>query len=405
MKILLVNKYFYLRGGSERVFFNEAELLRGRGHRVIFFSMAGAPNLPSDRSGCFIEAIDYERPGSFGKRLAAGLKIIYSREAAKKIGRLLDRERPEIAHLHNIHHQISPSILPALRDRRVPVVMTLHDYKMVCPAYTLFREGRVCEECRGGRYYRCFLHRCTKRSFPKSLLNAVEMYLHHSVLDLYRLVDVFISPSRFLRDKILEMGFRKEVVYLPYSFSLRDYRPPPGPGDGSVCYFGRLSAEKGLSTLLEAMEGIDAPVKIIGEGPAGGALRERAAGRLPSARFLGRRSGEELRSEIAASRLVVVPSRWYENRPSSVLEAFALGKPVIGSRIGGIPELVIDGETGFTFRPGDAADLREKIRALLADPGLGERMGRAGRRYVESDLDPDRYWPKLMEVYRRAGAR
>ena len=406
MKILLVNKYFFMKGGSERVFLNEAELLRKRGHCVLFFSMADERNLPAAESGYFVNRIDYADPGHFGKRMAAGLRIFYSFEAAKKLGRLLDQEKPDLAHLHNIHHQLSPSILPVLRSRRVPVVMTLHDYKMVCPAYLMISEGRPCERCRGGRYYQCLLRRCTKGSYAKSLINAIEMYLHHTILDLYRMVNIFISPSRFLREKLLAMGFRKKIIHLPYSFDVRSYRPCYGSTDGSVCYFGRLAGEKGLFTLLDAMEGVAAPLKIIGNGPIEDDLRARAgSARMPAVRFLGHRSGEELISEIAASRVVVVPSEWYENCPSSVLEAFALGKPVIGSRIGGIPELVRDGETGLTFTPGDAGDLREKLKTLLNNPGLGAGLGQAGRKYVESNLDPARYYPELFGVYRQAGAR
>ena len=404
MKILLVNKYFYLKGGSERVFFNEAEMLRRRGHQVIFFSMADRRNLPSSESGFFIDPVDYDRPGHFGRRVAMGLRIIYSIEASKKLQHLLDREKPDLAHLHNIYHQLSPSILTALRSRRVPVVMTLHDYKMVCPAYTMFRDGGVCEECRGGRYYRCLIHRCTKGSYVKSLINVIEMHIHHSLLDLYRAVDTFISPSGFMREKLISMGLRKKVVHLPYPFEIGEYRPQYGSTDGSVCYFGRLSAEKGLFTLLRAMEGLDAPLKIIGTGPAEEQLRAAAA-RLPSVRFIGHRTGEELTSEIGACRAVVIPSEWLENRPSSVLEAFALGKPVIGSRIGGIPELVRDGETGFTFAPGAPSELREKLRILLNNPARGEEMGRAGRKYVENYLDPSRYYTELMKIYRDAVSR
>ncbi|MFH1038810.1 MAG: glycosyltransferase [PVC group bacterium] len=403
MKVLLANKYFYIKGGSERFFFNDAELLKRKGHQVIYFSMLHEKNLDCPEKAEFISRIDYENPKGIKEKLSQSLKLLYSCEARNKIDSLLRREKPDLAHLHNIHHQISPSIIHSLKKHQVPVVMTLHDYKMVCPAYMMVRRGRVCEECGGGRYYRCFFNRCTKESYAKSLLNVFEMYLHHRLLSVYNSVDVFITPSQFLLNKLEEMGFRGFLVKLTYSFDCRECRQEYGSDGRSICYVGRLSEEKGIYTLIQAVKGLDVDLKIIGEGPEESVLRAWAREQeMTNVRFLGYLSDAALRDEVRSSSVVIVPSEWYENCPNSVMEAFALGKPVIGARIGGIPEIVKDGETGFTFIPGDAADLRSKIRLLLDQPGLMVKLGKNARRYAEQALDPDKHYFELMKIYRMA---
>jgi glycosyltransferase involved in cell wall biosynthesis len=260
------------------------------------------------------------------------------------------------------------------------------------------------------------LKACMKNSILKSLLVTIEMYLHHKLLYIYDLVDVFISPSRFLKAKIEEMGFKGRVEYLPNFVNLEEYMPRYESSENAIVYFGRISKEKGIATLIEAVKGLDVNLKIIGEGPLRESL-ERGAGSLESGgssskphtpnptfqiQFLGYMSGEKLKDEIRNALCVVVPSEWYENNPRSVIEAFALGKPVIGARIGGIPELVKDGETGYTFTSGDVNDLREKIEKLLNDREAISRMGRNGRAFVERDLNEDVHYAKLMEIYQYA---
>ena len=400
MKILLANKYFFPKGGSERVFFNEAALLNQAGHRVLFFSMRDERNQPCAQEAYFVDHIDYEKPMGSKEKIAQGLKILYSFEARRKIGELVDVERPDIAHLHNIHHQLSPSIIHALKNRGIPVVMTLHDYKMVCPAYLMVKDNIICEACKGGRYYRCLLGRCTKNSYVKSLVNTVEMYLHHKLLHVYDQVDIFISPSRFLKEKVMGMGFRNNIVHMPYSFNATHYRPQYGSGTQTFCYFGRLAAEKGLITLIRAVKGSEAKLKIIGRGPLKSTLeaeieREKAT----NVHLLEYITGDALRSEISNCLAVIVPSEWYENYPNAILEAFALGKPVIGSRIGGIPEMVKDYDTGFTFEPGEAKDLRAKMNLLLQDHGLAVKLGRRAREFVENNLNPEEHYRGLMKIY------
>lgn len=401
MKILLVNKYFHLKGGSEKVFFNEANLLQNRGHQVIFFSMRDGRNISCAQSDYFINRIDYEQPAGIKEQLRQSLKILYSFEAKKKIEKLIEREKPEIAHLHNIYHQISPSIIHSLKKYGIPIVMTLHDYKMVCPSYAMWRNGQICERCRQGRHYWCFLTHCTKGSYAKSLLNVMEMYLHHQILHVYDLIDVFISPSRFLLGKVKEMGFKNKISHVPYSFDVGYHEPKYTAEDNTFCYFGRLSPEKGLFTLLAAVKRTKAELKIIGEGP----LKEKLIAKvreddIKGINFLGYKSGEALNNEVKSSLAVIIPSEWYENYPNVILESFAFGKPVVGARIGGIPELVKDGETGLTFNAGDSDDLRQKIRLLLRDRDLVVRMGKRARKFIEENLNPEKHYQDLINVYR-----
>ncbi|OGS71111.1 MAG: group 1 glycosyl transferase [Flavobacteria bacterium RIFCSPLOWO2_12_FULL_35_11] len=399
MKILLANKYFYLKGGSEYVFFETAELLKKKGHEVVFISMQHPQNVPSEYEKYFVSNVDYEQSG-LKNNIVASLKLLYSFEAKINIEELIKKEKPDIAHLHNIHHQISPSILHSIKKFNIPVVLTLHDYKMVCAFYSMLADVKICEACKNGRYYYCFLKACVKDSRVKSLLNTIEMYLHHRILRIYDMVDVFISPSRFLKLKLEEMGFKGNIVYLPNFVNLEDYKPQYDWQENSIVYFGRLSKEKGLFTLIEAMRGLEIKLKIIGEGPIKEDLKRRAfdAGNR-NIEFLGYKTGEELKNEIRKSMFFILPSEWYENNPRSVIEAFALGKPVIGARIGGIPELVKDNETGLTFEPGNSEDLRSKIEYLINKPEKIVEMGKNAREFVVREFDAEKHYRRLMEIY------
>lgn len=403
MKVLLINKFFYPKGGAEVSFLKTADLLEQRGHRVSFFAMDHPLNPPSPFAEYFVSHVEFdEHLGGF-RQVTAAARLLYSLEARRNLRRLLERERPDMAHLHNIYHQISPSIIDVLWKRKIPTVMTLRDYKLTCPVYTHLSNGKVCEKCVGGRYYHVVSNRCTKGSLLKSSLNMLEMYLHHKVLRIYEKVDMFISPSRFLLEKTKEMGFAGELIYLPNFVNCKEYDPLPDWKEKHIVYFGRLSKEKGLLTLLEAIKGLDVQLKIIGEGPERETLKNKAkTERIKNVLFLGYRKDRELTEEIRNSMFAVLPSEWYENNPRSIIEAFALGKPVVASRIGGIPELVKDKETGLLFTPGDPRDLREKIQWFLRCTDAIVVMGKNARQFVERELNPESHYTGLMQIYNRA---
>ncbi|MEI6437346.1 MAG: glycosyltransferase family 4 protein [Candidatus Omnitrophota bacterium] len=403
MKILQAHRCFYLKGGAEKVFFDADALLRAHCHDVAFFSMQHPDNLPSPYAKYFVSSIDYGHGGLLHGIKALG-RLLYSREARQKIDRLIADFKPDVAHLHNIYHQISPSILHSLKKAGVPVVMTLHDFKAVCANYYMIDRGKMCQACQGGRYYKCAVRGCVKESRLKSLPNTLEMYVHHTLLHIYDLVDVFISPSQFLKDKITEMGFKGRIEVLPNFVDAADFTPSYGGQERSIVFVGRMSYEKGIKTLLNAVKGLDITLKMIGDGPLRAELEEKVKSEgISNVRFLGYLKGDVLKSEIQKSLFAVLPSECYENNPVSVMEAFALGKPVVGSRMGGIPELVKDGETGYTFTSFQAAELTDVIKRLANDPAGIERMGKAGRRLVEENYSADKHYNGLIGIYGQLG--
>ena len=403
MKVLLVNKFLYPKGGDAISTLTTGSLLSSKGHKVSFWGMDHPSNPEYPLKRCFVKHVDFNNPYKKQNQLKAALNILYSFEAKRKMEEVIKIEKPDIVHLNNFAHQISPSILHVFRKHHIPVVMTMRDYKLVCPVHSMLREGKPCEKCKGGRYHHCFLNNCTKNSRVKSLINILEMYLHHKILHIYDLVDVYISPSRFLKSKVEEMGLKGKVVHLFNFVSLDDCRPQYEFIEKSIVYAGRLSHEKGLFTLIEAMKGLDVKLKIIGDGPLMQGLGDRVAGLgLKNVEFLGYKTGEEFKNEIKKSMFVVLPSECYENNPRSVIESFALGKPVVGAQIGGIPELVKDGKTGLTFEAGNVGDLRSKIETLLLNTENIVSMGRNARAFVEKEFNSETHYVRLLDIYQQA---
>lgn len=405
MKILVINKYLYSRGGDAIVTLSTGELLQAYGHDVVFWGMKNPQNRTFPNTDLFIDEVDLNTGGGGVKgQLRIAGNMLYSLEAKRKVEELIKRTgKPDLVHLHNFAHQISPSVLHVFRKHNIPCVMTMHDYKLVCAAYSMLSKGAPCEKCAGGAYHQCFLTGCVKGSKAKSLLNTVEMYLHHKILNIYKYIDLFISPSRFLKDKVQSMGFDRPVEVLPNFINITDYQPRFEAGEQTICYIGRLSSEKGVPTLIEALKLLpQVHLKIIGDGPLRVELETKVTSSgMKNVSFLGHCSGDQLKEEIRTSRFAVCPSECYENNPRSVIETFALGKPVVGARIGGIPELVRDHETGLTFQHGNVTDLVEKITDLMAAPERCVAMGRRARQWAEQELTSDKHYDRLMCLYRR----
>ena len=403
MKILLINKFLYPKGGAPKSTLATGELLHKKGHQVSFWGMSHPDNPDYPHKNLFVNYVDLVNGGGLGKQLKTALNVLYSFEAKNKIRKLIEADRPDIVHLNNFAHQISPSILDVFHDFNIPTVMTMHDYKLVCPAYTMLNKDQVCEKCKGGKFHHCFINECTHDSRVKSFVNMLEMYLHHKILHIYDKIDVFISPSIFLRDKLKEMGFKHKIEYLPNFIHLDSFQPQYKWNDNCIVYFGRLSNEKGLFTLMEAVKDINVKLKIIGDGPIRAQLENKAAtGKISNVVFTGYRKGQDLKRDIQNATATITPSQWYENNPRTIIESFALGKPVIGSRIGGIPELVKDGKTGYTFAPGNSRDLRNKIKSLLDSPDKIEQMGRNARVLVEKKYNTELHYKRLIKIYNDA---
>ena len=399
MKIALVNKYLYPKGGADISNLQMARLLRERGHDVVLLGMALQEAEPPDFPTYFVSPVDYHRKLTLKEQALIAARLLYSLEARRKMDQLIRNERPDVIHFNNIYHQLSPSVIDAGARRGVPMVMTLRDYKLTCPVYSHLRGGKLCEECRHGRFFNAFRFRCTHGSAARSLLNTVEMYLHRSLLGIYEKVNVFISPSRFLQRKVRELGFGGRVVHLSNCVDVEQFHPRYEWDGREIIYFGRLSAEKGLFTLLEAVKGLDVGLRLLGRGPLEGLLKQRVHEEgMSNVSFGGFQTGAQLRQTVAGCMFTVIPSEWYENNPRSVIESFALGKPVVGAAIGGIPELVGEGR-GYCYEPGNHLELRRRIESLLDEPDSIRTMGMAARRYVEERLNAEVFYEKLMDIY------
>ena len=398
MKILQVNKFYYLKGGSERHVFALSNLLRKAGHEVIQFSMMDEKNESTPYSRYFSAPVNLDK-FSF-KNI---FKLFYNREAAKKLEKLIKAEQPDIAHLHNISHQLSSSIVDILKKYHIPIVQTLHDYKLICPNYKLFSGREVCYKCRGGKYYNCSLNKCVKNSYTKSLLATLEAY-YCRLIGVYKKIDLFIAPSRFMKDICVSFGIPDNKIKVLNNFenkavslSKREVSTEP-----YLLYYGRLAEEKGIEVLIKAMVLIDKEIKlkIIGAGPDFKKIKNLIEKLKLSEKIemLGPKYGEELDNYIVNSQAVIVPSIWPENFPYVVLEAMSAGKPVIASAIGGLKEMIADGGNGFLFKPGDAKSLALAIDKLNhADK---EKLGQAAF-LANAKYQSENYLIEITKIYQQ----
>lgn len=399
MRVLMINKFNYVKGGGAKYFLELAELLKNNGVEVAKFSMRDKRNVPDENEEYFVENIDF---GKFQIRNTFRYlsRIFFSWEAYRKFEKIVQKFKPDIIHIHNIYHHISPSILFVAKKHKIPVVMHLHAYKLICPNYKLFNKGKLCEKCQGGKYYNCTLDKCVKNSYAKSLLGSLEAYLHNTWLKSYAIVSVFIAPSRFMKDISARFGMPAEKIRVIYNYT-ENKRKEANAGGDYLLYFGRLSEEKGVDVVVRAMAEINdknIKLKIAGDGPEKNSieklvLEKGLAGRVE---ILEWAHDHELENLIAGAKAVVLPSLWNENMPLAMLEAMERGKIIVASRIGGMPEIIQDGENGFLFAAGDKNDLAAKI------DGLGkfdlEKIGDAARRTMVG-LNKEKHLREILEVY------
>jgi glycosyltransferase involved in cell wall biosynthesis len=398
--LLSINNYYYPRGGAEVVFLEQNRLLEDVGWQIVPFAMRHPDNLASPWAIYFPDEIEFGRSYGVGAKLQSAQRVIFSMQARQKMRSLLERVRPRIAHAHNIYHHLSPSILPMLRKRGIPVVMTVHDLKLACPAYTMMAANKPCERCRGGRIHNVMVHRCIKGSLALSSLIMLETFVHR-VFRLYEAnISRFVVPSRFMLEKLVQWGWaRDRFVYIPNFVDAERFRPGSAAGARFV-YCGRLQEQKGVETLVRAAALAKVPLTIAGSGPEDRRLRALSDDLAADVRFLGHRSKSEVADLIASARAVVVPSECNENAPLALLEAYAAGRPVIASRIAGIPELVREGETGFLFPAGNVEALAAALRQFAEFPdGRLRKMGAAGRCWIEEDFTATAYRDRLLALY------
>ena len=401
VRILLANKFYGPKGGAESVVLQTTRLLEDAGHEVVPFAMRQEGDEPSDWSRYFVPTRAYF-DGSRIRRAGDSLAAIYSFDARRHLRALLRVAPPDLAHLHNVYHQLTLSIVDELRAARVPIVMTLHDYKPACPNYQLLTHDGLCERCVGGAYWNAVRHRCLKGSVAGSAIAAVEAYLNR-IRRQYHKIDLFLTPSDFLRDIMVRAGLpeariavlRNAVRVAPSERSVPPHR--------RFVYFGRLAAEKGLDVLLTASAQLDPGIEVVlvGAGHLETELRRRVEREALPVRLTGFVSGDALTRELLAATATVLPAEWYENCPMSVLEAGALGVPTVASNIGGIPELISSRVDGLLVPPGDAGALAKAINEVAARPAWAAALGEAARQRVSERHNEESYSDALLAHYGR----
>jgi len=382
VKVLLVHNEYGKPSGEEMVVNGTRRLLEEHGHEVVCFT----------RSSAEIETMRWGRTRSF-------FSEIYSQPSRLTMRRLLAERRPDVVHIHNLFPLISPSILPECRNAGVPVVMTLHNYRLVCPNGLEMVRGRICDKCSGGREYWCIIRNC-EGSYPKSIGYAIRNYVARKRRYYLDNVTVFVALTKFQRERLLAVRFPAErTVVIPNTIRAEDSVGMSSLGD-YVGYIGRISPEKDIPTLLDAARRCsEIPFMVAGVYDRMPQLLREAPANL---RFLGHLDRRESSRFVHGARLIVLCSICFENFPMAVVEAMIHAKPVICSRIGGLPEIVEDGRTGLLFQPGDPVELAEKIRYLWSRPELCWKLGQAGRAKALREYSSETYYDRLMGVYRKA---
>jgi glycosyltransferase involved in cell wall biosynthesis len=385
MKVLVIHNRYQQPGGEDVVFAQECQLLQRYGHQVVTYERSNR---------------ELERMSSF-ERLVAAKNMVSAKGSRQDIRDLLRVERPDVVHAHNTFMMVSPSVYEVCQEMHVPVIQTLHNFRLLCPAWSLFRDGHVCEECPTSGLWRSVWHGCYHNSRATTAGVALMLQVHRLANTWNDSVDSYVALSEFARQKFIDGGLPRGKLQVKPNFVY----PDPGESDCAgeyALYVGRLSPEKGVATLLAAWEMLatSIPLVIVGDGPLRTQLeRECSEKNLSAVKFTGRLTGAETRDVIKRAAFLMVPSLWYECFPMTICEAFACGTPVLCSRLGGMQEIVADNHTGMHFVPGDAVDLAEKVERVWHDRARIARMGKEARRTYESFYTAEHNYKRLMQIY------
>lgn len=398
MRILLVNKFHYLKGGSEKYYFELANLLKEKGHQIAFFSMQNDKNIKTGEKEYFVEEIDLNT----GSKLKA-LDVIYSKENKKKMTEALEDFKPDIVHINNFQRQLSESIIEAIKEKNIPIVFTAHDLEAVCPNKTMLDENKnICELCKNGNYVNCIKKKCIKSSLLKSILGAVETKYYRNKKVYTKKIDKIVTPSKFYKKQLIDYGVdENKIIAMPNFLDIDKYNIETRD-DGYALYFGRLSKEKGILNLLEAFSYIEnQKLYIAGDGPEKEKIEKMIKDRHleNNVKLLGFLNEKEMQEAIANSKFVVLPSIWYDNCPYSILETLTIGKPVIGSDIGGIPELVKNKQNGLIFKHDDIRDLEEKMKLLFENNELVKEYSKNAKKIAQKEYSKEEYYNKMIKIY------
>lgn len=398
MKIILVNKFHYRRGGAETYYFDLGEILAKRGHEVHYFSMADCLNDKVKDEKYFVSHQEYVSAKKFGEKIKAFLTTVYSIEAKNKLEKMIKDFQPDIVHINNYHRQLSCSIFDAVRRYNIPIVMTAHDATNICPQiYMNYKEA--CTKCSNGKYYHCLIKKCVKNSLLMSFAGMVEGYIS-KYKEVYKKIDCLISPSKYLAKIYINDGFdQNKLVILHNAKKIETIDKNIWNSRNYAIFFGRLSKEKGIITLLEAISKVEiCPVYIIGDGPE----KENIVDFIEKkhmqnkVKLFGYKTGLELNELILGAKFAILPSETPENCPYGVVEAFAKGVPVIGSNLGGIPELIDDRVNGWIFNAGNSYSL---AKALQEADKNAEKMYDICLKKAQKEYSMDYYCKQIENLY------
>jgi glycosyltransferase involved in cell wall biosynthesis len=398
MRILFCNKYSRPFSGTEVYLFELMELLRSHGHEVALFSMAESGEPVSEFRAPFV---DFKTSSAWEKVRLAG-HAIYSTDVQRRLRRAIAGFRPDVAHIRNIYHHLSPSILWEFHSQSIPVLYHVNDLKLICPTYNLVAHGKICNRCRGGKFWHVITERCYEGSIAASTILAAEGYLHKWLGTYRACITKILTPSHFARQKLIENGWDQDGIDVLHHFQNMPKQIGCTPDQcAGILYFGRLSAEKGLISLLNAMRTVPSiPLSIAGKGPQENELRALVGSLdLDNVHFLGHVQGPALERALRASRFTIFPSLAYETLGKAILESYACGRPVIASDLGSRREVVIHQQTGLLYAAGNSEQLAESIRFLYSQPQLATRMGAAGQALLREHHSPDKHYEKLFSIY------
>ena len=397
MRILQINNQHFLKGGAHKVYFDTSHLLQSKNHEVHFFSLSDKRNLECDDSKFFPHSYDY-RNQTILQKILNSKNFVKNADAYQKLLQLVEQTKPNIAHIHLFMGGLTSTILLALKEKKVPIVHTVHDYRLICPAYLMLDgSNKICERCKGNKYYNCIIHKCSEKDIFQSLVLSADSYYRKFFIKPIDLIDRFIFVSKFAQRKHLEFDPRynqKSTTLFNFIKDFPEEKVSYTKGDYFL-FIGRLSREKGIHTLVKVIELMNVKLKIAGNGP----LYKNIIN-YHNIELLGFKKTDEIIELIKHCSFLVIPSEWYENNPMSVIEAFSLGKPVIGANIGGIPELIKDGENGFLFEPGNEKSLLNIIKkAINISDDLYFRMSNNARNFAEDNFNPGNHYKSLMYIY------
>ena len=388
MKILQVHNFYQTPGGEDSVVRAEKELLESKGHSII----------PYYRHNDEIKNYDFTEKIKFFR------DTVYSKGAFSRLGELADKEKPDVAHIHNVFPLISPSAYYTLRSRKIPIVQTVHNYRFLCPNGFFYTKGAICRRCARGNTLHCLFNRCYKDSFLLSGLYAMVFLVHRRRNSFLKNVDIFIVLNNFTMELLVGNGFPPDRIKVVGNFLPVDNTTSCYEKEDYAVFMGRLSSEKGIMTLLEAfLKTGPIKLKIAGTGILEKRIREYIKEKgMEQVEMMGFVSGNEKRELLRKAKASIIPSEWYENFPMSAVESLSVGTPVIASRIGGLSELIEDGLNGLLFNPGDSDELAEKIKHVFVDRDKSIAMGAYAYKRAKELYSPEIHYNKLMETYKEA---